>query len=442
MAVAVDAVAFDKGTSTSITFAHTCTGANLALYVIVEERYASAVTGVTYNGVAMTQKSYNDPGANSIVQKVFELLAPATGAHNVVVTASATRNLLCTAISLTGVDQTTPTGTYVNTNGGAGTAISDVVTSATGEIVIDAVTIMENTASTATLTVGAGQTQRSNQEQVSGGNGLVGAVSTEAGAASVTMSWTASAASFWVHTGFSVKAASGDTTAPANPIVTAQEAAGGTQIGLTIVMPADTDLSQYEVRRLTGDYPLNDRTNGTVIVSPTATTPGVTVNLTDSSLTNGVRYFYRVFCKDTTGNWNAGTTASEVAASAMTVVGWYTSSGTFKSNGETGANPIFEWTVSTSNVEASKPVMFHVVIGSDNPGANTAPTLGVQNFYSFDSDTFMAGNFKYFSGGAWVTVPLTGVPWASVNAGTVPCRYYSTLNASQDLYGVVRAEQA
>lgn len=444
MALALDAVASDKANGTSVTFSHTCTGTGTTgvLYVIVGERFASAVTGVTYNGVAMTQISYNDPGANLVVCKVFRLLTPATGAHNVVVTASTARNLACTSLSFTGADQTTPDGAVVNSNGGSSTAISDAVTSATGEIVVDAAVIMENTASAATLTVGSGQTSRSNQEQVSGGNGLVAAASTEAGAASVTMSWTASAASYWVHSSFAVKSGAADAVAPQNPTVVAQEAAGGTQIGLEITMPSDSDMSQYEVRRLTTDYPANDRTNGTVIVSPTSTTADAVVNVTDSSLTNGQRYYYRVFCKDSSGNWNTGTTASEVAAAAMTVIGWYTSGGTFKSDGETGANPIFEWTVSTANVEAGKPVPFRVLVGSDNPGPNLAPTQDVLSFTSSDGATFTIGSFKYYvSGTGWLVVPLLGLPWASVNAGTVLCRYYSTLNANQDLYGVVRAEQ-
>ena len=76
--------------------------------------------------------------------------------------------------------------------GSWGTALSVPVSSATGQLVVDTVGIRQTPSGDATLTVGAGQTQRYNLASGTGGNdNVVGAGSEEAGAASVTMSWTA-----------------------------------------------------------------------------------------------------------------------------------------------------------------------------------------------------------------------------------------------------------
>lgn len=448
MPAAVGAVTFDKASGGAVSFAHTCPAvANVVLYVIIMGRFASGITGVTYNGIAMVQQAFN-PGANVVDIKVFRLVIGVGDglSHNVVLApvGAVPNRVAVTAISVTGADQTNPNGTILNTSGGPGASISDTVVAAANQLVIDAAAIQEDTAAASALTVGAGQTQRSNQEQVSTGFGLVGAVSTEPGAASVPMSWTIGGAqAVWAHTAFAVNDASGDSTPPGNALVTANEAPAGAQINLTITMPADGDLSQFEVRRLTGAFPNTTRTDGTVIVAPTATTPLAQVNIADASgLVNGQRYNYRVFCKDVSGNWNTGSTVSEVAATVMTVVGWYTAGGTLAPTGDAGANPIFEWTVDTADVEAAKPVMFRVAVGSDNPTAYTEPAFDVQEFFSGDAAEFAAGSFKYFTGGNWATIPQAGVPWAAVNAGPVTCRYYSQLNATQDLYGVVRPEQA
>lgn len=106
------AIAFDTSTDagftagvTSKTFAHTCTGANLILFVaswgdIVND----VVTGATYNGVAMTLvgKALESGGRWAYL---FSLIAPATGAHNVVISASSSISIAGMSASYTGVRQ-------------------------------------------------------------------------------------------------------------------------------------------------------------------------------------------------------------------------------------------------------------------------------------------------------------------------------------------------
>jgi hypothetical protein len=104
MAIAYDATA--QGTAlpgTSITFAHTCTGDDGLLLVGVQCQ-DDTVTGVTYNGTAMTQlKKVASAAAETYM---YGLLAPTTGAHNVVVSISASKYCRAISASYTGVLQT------------------------------------------------------------------------------------------------------------------------------------------------------------------------------------------------------------------------------------------------------------------------------------------------------------------------------------------------
>ena len=108
MAIATDA--FTNGgstTGTSHTFSHTCTGANRILFVQVEiENATDVITGVTYNGVAMTLVQSQANTSPSEVNTLWVLVAPATGANNVVVSTSSSVSIGAIAASYTGAAQT------------------------------------------------------------------------------------------------------------------------------------------------------------------------------------------------------------------------------------------------------------------------------------------------------------------------------------------------
>lgn len=111
MAIAFDAEtgAFTNSSSGTLTFSHTCTGSNLALYVAVCTSGATTVTGITYNGVAMTLvDSYAATGQGAVTDNcLYMLTGPATGSNNVVVTASASGSLIyAQSSSYTGAAQT------------------------------------------------------------------------------------------------------------------------------------------------------------------------------------------------------------------------------------------------------------------------------------------------------------------------------------------------
>ena len=193
MAIAFDAASSASGNSvSSLTWSHTCTGADLILIVGVSWfGSARTVSGVTYAGTALTSVGSANSGGQKM--EIFRLVAPATGANNVVVTMSSAGETVAGAHSYTGVDSTTPLGTFASAIGGP----TVDVTSATDEVVVDCAS-MDNL-----LTVGAGQTQRWN---ISLGGGLTsGAGSSEPGAATVTMSWSGTPTFAWSIGGVSMK---------------------------------------------------------------------------------------------------------------------------------------------------------------------------------------------------------------------------------------------
>lgn len=107
MAIAYDNATYQGVTSGStINFSHTCTGSDLGLVVVLSVS-GNDVTGVTYNGVSMTQVGSVQFGATGTYQYAFALSNPATGSHTVSMSSTASRTWRATASSYTGVNQTT-----------------------------------------------------------------------------------------------------------------------------------------------------------------------------------------------------------------------------------------------------------------------------------------------------------------------------------------------
>jgi hypothetical protein len=101
------AIAFDASSgaantgSTSTTWSHTCTGTNLVLLVSVWGQGPSLSETVTYNGVSVPLLGVKQGVAGGdMATALYMLLAPATGAHNVVVTGGFAAGA---AVSYTGV---------------------------------------------------------------------------------------------------------------------------------------------------------------------------------------------------------------------------------------------------------------------------------------------------------------------------------------------------
>lgn len=107
MAIAFDATSNGSAVATSLTVAHTCTGSNLLLYAYVMTNTGTdfAVTA-TYNSVSMTVVSSGFLNSSSNQRLTnFYLIAPATGANNIVFTPNASANMSSVNTSYTGVRQ-------------------------------------------------------------------------------------------------------------------------------------------------------------------------------------------------------------------------------------------------------------------------------------------------------------------------------------------------
>lgn len=130
MSVTLDATvgSSNNGASSSLTFSHTTSGLNRAL--VVDVASYDSCTSVTYNGVGMTKQTEATYGAGTVRISQWYLVAPATGANNVVVTCSDAHDIAANATSYNGVHQTTPinTSNTGGTDGGTSYTVSVTTT--------------------------------------------------------------------------------------------------------------------------------------------------------------------------------------------------------------------------------------------------------------------------------------------------------------------------
>lgn len=150
--------------------------------IVGNSQTTNYASGVTYDGDAMTLIASKSTGGVGTYSRFWYLANPSSGTNNVAVTSGKAGS--AGAVSYKGVDTSDPIGTPV-TAGVTSNNISAVASSSVGELVVD--TVGARNAGSLDLTVGAGQTQRYNQKTT--GRSCGG--SEEAGAGSVTMSWTA-----------------------------------------------------------------------------------------------------------------------------------------------------------------------------------------------------------------------------------------------------------
>lgn len=202
MAVAFDAVttaAVPSGTTASLTFSHTDgSGSDRCLTVVVTQ-WASTITGVpsgvTYAGVALTKVSDSGRGSAGDCVTIWRLVAPATGANNVVVTWTVPldKQGRANAVTFTGVDQTTPDGTGATATG-TSTAPSATQTTTSGDWIVDGVANDATGAPTLTMSAVSGRVERWNA--VSGGERCGGSTHS-APSTSQACAWTLSASKTW-----------------------------------------------------------------------------------------------------------------------------------------------------------------------------------------------------------------------------------------------------
>lgn len=120
--------------SLTLTVPLTIVSANYLRVAVVTED--ETITGVTYNGVAMTLIGEQvNPGVNLKVA-LFGLINPAVGAHNVVVTMPTSRIITAIVTSWLDVDTTSPTDGISAGAIGSNTAPTDSVTTTTDNTIV------------------------------------------------------------------------------------------------------------------------------------------------------------------------------------------------------------------------------------------------------------------------------------------------------------------
>lgn len=196
----IDAVTASQfADQTVLSFSHVPvgvpTGIVIAISFFVEDQ---DITVITYGGNAMTLEVSTRTQAFGNRTSIYSLANPPSGTQTVAITFLGSNGGGYAVYSITG-GSTSDVITATNTATGTSTAPSVAVSSATDAVVIDSVTNEGGS----NLTVGASQIERLN---VAYGGGRH-ASSTEGGAASVTMSWTAASSTAWATAVASIRAA-------------------------------------------------------------------------------------------------------------------------------------------------------------------------------------------------------------------------------------------
>lgn len=137
MAIAYDASSsvYNGTASTSHTLSHTCTGNNRVLVVSTRTYDANAVTGVTYNGVSMTEVGTNVALGSDGFRR-WILVNPASGANNIVVSLGSSRRCEIQAVSLTGARQSSQPDASATATGSSTSATGSVTTVADNSWVV------------------------------------------------------------------------------------------------------------------------------------------------------------------------------------------------------------------------------------------------------------------------------------------------------------------
>lgn len=184
--------------ATSLTYAHNCTGTSAQGLLVVATAITAAtdlVTGVTYNGVAMTSAgTFKNNGSMAV--HMWYLINPATGSNNIVVTASSSTNIAAVSTSWTNAS-----GTIY----GYGTATGSTTTPTINTTLISANDmVVDNCMLNNILTLTSNQTLRGGQtigtvQQASSSD-------TTPAAGTNTMSYTGTSAA-WVIASFAIQSA-------------------------------------------------------------------------------------------------------------------------------------------------------------------------------------------------------------------------------------------
>lgn len=183
----------------STSWSHTVSGSN-TLLLIFFSLGGDATPTVTYAETAMTQVAKRVNSGTARTGFLYRLVNPPAGTNTINVSWGFNGYFKGYAVSLSGVNQSTPLGTAA-TAGANSNSPSVNVSSAANERVYDLVT-MSGGEGASSYTPGAGQTELLDSNSLSY---VSSAGSEKAGAATTTMAWTASISANWGIIGIGVR---------------------------------------------------------------------------------------------------------------------------------------------------------------------------------------------------------------------------------------------
>lgn len=198
--------------ATGLALSMTPSGSNRVLYCVVTQAPGGGADVDAVSAAFNTSESmtaiHTDTTTNSNRHiRIFRLTAPSATTANVVFSWSGGNHMRAICAAYNGVDQTTPEDAVQTVDGsGGGTSSTVNVSSATGNMVMDALTAA---AGVTALTAGAGQTEINQMTTDTGAGHQALASSYESGGATVTMSWSWTGFSTYVGWAWDINADAG-----------------------------------------------------------------------------------------------------------------------------------------------------------------------------------------------------------------------------------------
>lgn len=158
---------------TSLTWSHTTGGVDRGMVVEISTEELTTVTGVTYNGVPLTQEEVATDATGNIRSEIWSLVTPPVGTYDIVVSLSVAAYICAGAETFVGVDQAGFIGATQNATGNNNNPTLVLATTRDYSLVVDGL----STAMTPILyTPGAGQTENwhhtANTDTRQGGSSL------------------------------------------------------------------------------------------------------------------------------------------------------------------------------------------------------------------------------------------------------------------------------
>ena len=226
MAVTTGNVTVDQGLNKK-TLVHTVEAGCTLLLATSNQSYGdvdnpTAVSSSVDGAFTLLDSNITTPRAGP---QLWYLVSPTVGAHTITFTETNSFYSVIASVSVLGSAVASIFGTVAKANGSS-TTPSVSVASATGELVIDVCTYRKASGDL-TATVDASQAQLVNASSGTGTTQGLGLISTEAGAASVTMSWTGTVSNIWRTMGVSIKPAAASGGRLVGGVLLGQALAGG-----------------------------------------------------------------------------------------------------------------------------------------------------------------------------------------------------------------------